>query len=126
MLVFLFTPRSSTDVPRQIGPVARLRIEGNKIRGGQSSDVVLAECSDRHWVLDGKSYYRADCSGPVHVRLEGCEGIATGFGPFRHFSLSDGMAYVDRAVFARLNPSNKWYVDQADVECATLLLAAAE
>ncbi|HEX6158104.1 MAG TPA: hypothetical protein VFZ54_18915 [Burkholderiales bacterium] len=126
MLVVLFTPRSSTDPPRQIGPLARLRIEGNKIRGGESSGVVLAECSDRHWILDGKSFYRADCPGPVHVKLEGCEGIATRFGPFRHFSLSDGMAYVDRAVFARLNPSNKWYVERADAECPALLLAAAD
>jgi hypothetical protein len=48
------------------------------------------------------------------------------FGPFRHFSLSDGMAYVARAVFAQLNASNQWFVERLDVECPRLLLLPLE
>jgi hypothetical protein len=36
------------------------------------------------------------------------------------------MAYVDRAVFARLNSSNNWFVERLDAECPRLLLLPLE
>ena len=121
MLTIVFTSRASEEIPLQVGPVRGVRIEGNTLRDADS-DAVLAECHQHHWVLAGKDFYRADCAGPVTVDVEGCEASPKRFGPFSHFSLSDGMAYVDRAVFAPLNPSNKWYVERLDAECAALLL----
>ena len=126
MLVLVFTPRASADIPVQIRPMAGVCIEGNTMREVQGG-AVLAECEDHHWVFDGKKFYRADCAGPVTVNLEGCSAaVPKRFGPFRHFSLSDGMAYVDRAVFARLNSSNNWFVERLDAECPRLLLLPLE
>jgi hypothetical protein len=99
-----------------------VRIEGNTLRHAQS-DAVLAECADQLWQIGGRSFYRADCAGPVTINLEGCEGSPRRFGPFKHFSLSDGMAHVDRAVFARLNSSNQWYVERIRTECPRMVLA---
>ena len=121
MLTLVFTPRASAEIPHSVGPVPGVRIEGNTLREAHSG-AVLAECDDRHWVFDGKKFYRADCTGPVTVNVEGCEATPKHFGPFQHFSLSDGMAYVDRTVFAQLNSSNKWYVERVKTNCPTLLL----
>jgi hypothetical protein len=121
MLTLVFTPRESPDIPVQIGPVPGVRIEGNTLRHARSG-AVLAECEDQHWRIGGKAFYRADCAGPVTINLEGCEGAPSGFGPFEHFSLSDGVAYVERAVFAQLNSANKWYVERARAQCPRLLL----
>jgi hypothetical protein len=126
MLTLVFTPRASADIPVQIGPVAGVCLEGNAMREVHGGGV-LAECQDHHWMFDGKKFYRADCAGPVLVTLEGCSAaIPKRFGPFRHFSLNDGMAYVDRAVFAQLNSSNKWFVERLDAECPRLLLLPLE
>jgi hypothetical protein len=121
VLILVFTPRESADIPRRVGPVGGVRIEGNTMRDADSG-AVIAECEDRHWVFDGQKFYRADCAGPVTLRLERSEASSEHVGPFNHFSLSDGTAYVDRAVFAQLNSSNKWYVARLDTQCATLLL----
>ena len=125
MLSVVFTPRASADIPVQVGPVRGVRIEGNTFRDSHSGAVV-AECHEHHWLINGKVFYRADCTGPVWVYVEGCEGSPKRFGPFQHFSLSDGMAYVDRAVFANLNSSNKWYVERVAAECPKLLLQPAD
>jgi hypothetical protein len=122
MLTLVFTPRESAEIPMQVGPVAAVRIEGNTMRDAHSG-AVIAKCDDHLWVFHGKKFYRADCAGPVTLNLEGCEAPLKRFGPFKHFSLSDGMAYVDRAVFAQLNSSNKWFVERGNTECPRLLLA---
>lgn len=121
MLTLVFTPREAADVPVQIGPVPGIRIQGNTMHDARSG-AVIAHCHGHHWVFEGKVCYRADCAGPVTVNLDGCEAVPARFGPFQHFSLSDGMAYVDRAVFAQLNSSGNWYVEQTDTECPKLLL----
>ena len=124
MLTLLFTSRESTDIPVQIGPVPGVRIEGNTLRHAQSG-AVLAQWNDHLWMIRGKSYYRADCAGPVTISLEGCEATPKRFGA-EHFSLYDGIAYVDRAVFAQLNASNQWYVERVSTECPKLLLLPQE
>ena len=121
MLVLVFTPRESAEIPLQVGPVGGVRIEGNTMRDA-GSGAVIAKCADHHWVFDGKTFYRADCAGPLTVSLERPQARAEPLGPFNHFSLSDGMAYVDRAVFAQLNSSNKWYVARLDAQCPALVL----
>ena len=121
MLVLVFTPRASAEIPVQIGPLPGVRMEGNTMRHAHSG-AVLAECDAHAWRIGGQMFYRADCAGPVAINVEGCEADPKRFGPFKHFSLSDGTAYVDRAVFAQLNSSNKWYVQRASTECAVLLL----
>jgi hypothetical protein len=121
MLTLLFTPRESAVSPVQIGPVPGVRIEGNTMCDAKSG-AVIAECHDHHWVFGGQPFYRADCAGPVSVTLEGWGAGSTRLGPFKHFSLYDGVAYVDRAVFAQLKPSNDWYVERLDAECPKLLL----
>jgi hypothetical protein len=125
MLTLVFTPRESADIPVQIGPVPGVRIEGNTLRHAQSN-AVLAQCDDHLWMIGGKRYHRADCAGPVTINLEGCEADRKRFGSFKHFSLYDGMAYVDRAIFAQLNSSNQWYVERAGTECPKLLLLPPE
>jgi hypothetical protein len=125
MLILVFTPRESAEIPVQIGPVPGVRIEGNTLRHAQS-DAVLAECADQTWMIGGRRFYRADCAGPVTIKLEGCEVPPKRFGAFEHFSLSDGMVYVDHAVFAQLNSSNRWYVERAGTECPKLLLLPRE
>jgi hypothetical protein len=124
MLTLLFTSRESTDTPLKIGPVPGVRIEGNTLRHAKS-DAVLAQWDDHVWMIDGKRYYRADCAGPVTISLEGCEATPKRFAA-EHFSLYDGMVYVDRAVFAQLNSSNQWYVQRASTECPQLLLLPQE
>ena len=121
MLTLVFTPRESADIPIHIGPVPGVRIEGNTLRDAQS-DAVLAQWDDHLWMIGGKSYYRADCTGPVTIDLEGCEATPKRFGA-EHFSLYDGIAYVDRAVFAQLNSAKQWYVERVGTECRELLLS---
>jgi hypothetical protein len=121
MLILIFTPRDSADIPVQLGPVPGVRIEGNTLRHAQSN-AVSAECDDQLWMIGGRKFYRADCAGPVTISLEGCEANTKRFGAFKHFSLSDGTAYVDRAIFAQLNSSNRWYVERVSTECPELLL----
>jgi hypothetical protein len=125
MLSLIFTPRATAEIPVTVGPVRGVRIEGNTLRDADSG-AVLAECDDQHWVFAGKAFYRADCAGPVSVHVEGCEATRKRFGPFQHFSLSDGTAYVDRAIFARLNASNDWYVERVNTECPGLLLLPSD
>ena len=125
MLILVFTPRESADIPLQIGPVPGVRIEGNTLRHAQSG-AVLAECDDQLWTIGGRRFYRADCAGPVTIKLEGCEATPKRFGAFNHFSLSDGMVYVDHAVFAQLNASNQWYVERAGIECPKLVVLPQE
>ena len=122
VLSLVFTPRLSAEIPMTFGPMRSLRIEGNTLRHGDSG-AVLAECHEHHWVINGAAYYRADCTGPVSVTADGCDP-PTKFGPFSHFSLSDGIAHVDRAVFARLNSSNEWFIVHSGKECPKLLLSA--
>jgi hypothetical protein len=125
MLTLVFTPRESADIAVQIGPVPGVRIEGNTLRHAQSN-AVIAECDDHLWTIGGRRFYRADCAGPVTINLEGCADTPQRFGAFKHFSLSDGMVYVDHAVFAQLNSSNRWYVQRAGTECPKLLLLPQE
>ena len=124
MLTLLFTSRESADLPVQIGPVPGVRIEGSTLRDAQSG-AVLAQWDDHLWMIRGKSYYRADCAGPVTINLEGCEATPKRF-EVEHFSLYDGIAYVDRAVFAQLNASNQWFVERVSTECPKLLLLPQE
>jgi hypothetical protein len=120
MLTLVFTPRESADIPAQIGPVPGVRIDGKTLRHAQS-DAVLAQWDDHLWMIGGKRYYRADCAGPITVNLEGCEASPKRF-EAEHFSLYDGVAYVDRAVFAQLNASQQWYVERVGIECPKLVL----
>jgi hypothetical protein len=124
MLSLVFTPRGSAEIPVKVGPVRRVRIEGNTLRDADSG-AVLAQCHDHHWVFDGTAYYRADCAGPLTVAAEGCD-LPKSLGPFSHFSLSDGIAHVDRAVFAQLNSSNKWFITRLGKECPKLLLSSPD
>jgi hypothetical protein len=77
-------------------------------------------------VFGGQKFYRADCAGPVTIDAEGSGAPQKRFGPFTHFSLSDGTAYVDRTVFAQLNSSNKWYIERIITECPRLLLLPSD
>jgi len=121
MFTFVFTPRASAEIPHTVGPVSAAKLVGNSIRDADSG-ALLAECKDGHWVFDGKRFYRVDCAGPLAVNIQECDAAQKDFGPFEHFSLSDGLVFVDRALFAQLNSDEKWYVEQAKVACPTLLL----
>ena len=82
MLTFAYPgPRLS------LGPDTSLRFDSQAIRTIAGGDV-LAHHSAARWEAGGRAFYRAECDGPLMLRLEGCGASARLLGPFDHFLCS--------------------------------------
>ena len=69
-------------------PVPSFRIDRELVTGGRDR---LARHADHAWHVDGQRFLRMECEDAVTVRFED-EGAASElYGPFRHFSSTDGI-----------------------------------
>ena len=93
------------------GPYAVIRLKAEVLV--DPDDAVVARHVDHHWQVDGQPYTRLDCDcGPgVDVHFERLDGTRSKtYGPIRTFSFVDGIAYMDRQVFAFADRSIvDWY-----------------
>ena len=92
----------------QLGPFPSFRVEGELLRSLPDGEV-LARHVDHSWEVNGSTYFRLDVAGPVRVHFDKGDE-ARSFGPYRHYSMADGIAYVDRLFFASLSAaSGQWH-----------------
>lgn len=107
---FEITFSSAFGSPAKIGPLSSLRFEGELLREAAGGPV-LATHEEHQWVVNGERYTRLECDCSVVVRFARVDGSASAtYGPFEHFSCTDGVAYADRQVFAFVDRSvGDWY-----------------
>lgn len=89
--------------PWTLGPLKQLWIDGALLRENPE-EPVLARHVHHQWEVEGRSYYRLDCTARVNIKFAGGEETPSReFGPFNRFSAVDGIAYTDDKVFAVLD-----------------------
>ena len=104
------------------GSYAQLRLTSDTIYG-LPEDRVLARDVNHRWITAQGEFLRLDVIGPLNVHFEGGGERSKVFGPYEHFSSADGISYVDRAVFAFADHTNKqWFVVPADARWAVMVV----
>ena len=94
----------------ELGPFLEVRIDGEALRARRGGEV-LARHRSHAWLVHERSFFRLDCASPVCLHFENeyseCSPV---YGPFMHFSMADGIAYGDGAIYANLDVETKrWY-----------------
>jgi len=124
MLIFAYP------APRlQLGPFDSLRFEGEEIRSS-SGGTVLARNLAGQWEAGGRMFYRAECIGPLTVRLDGADSGERLLGPFGHFCVLGDTAYADREPLARFSAGDPtgggagWHLIGGQGRCAALVVAS--
>ena len=125
MLELVFSEASGVG-PITLGPMPAFRIEGPVIRESRGAPV-RARHANHLWELDGRKFFRIDCSGPLTVSFEDERGQAGDtFGSYQHFSTADGIAYVDRIHFASYaEPTGLWFCKIAGGSWPVMVVQAA-
>src|SRR3954469_10656853 len=88
--------------------VPAIRVEGAAMKHSTSGELIAQHGGSQSEVR-GKDYFRVDVEGPLTLRFEGDGGRTANYGPFRHFSCADGIAYVDHQFFASLAHTTKMW-----------------
>jgi hypothetical protein len=100
--------RATTPESASKGPVACFRIDGELVTDGQGAK--LARHADHAWHVDGRSYLRLDCDDATTVQFERAGARSEVYGPFTHFSSTDGICYADHEVFAHYDEDTRsWF-----------------
>lgn len=109
-----------------LGPYDSLRFEGQAIRATAGGHV-LAHHRAARWEAGGRAFYRAECDGPLMLRLDGCDAGERLVGPFEHFCVHNDTAYVGRHLFAWYyhNDVSSWQLLPGGDRCAALVIASA-
>ena len=82
------------------GPYPQIRLEGEVMRTGVGAPVI-ARHENHTWKVDGREYARCDCAKAATVHFERVDGTKSKtYGPLNHLSFQDGVAHVNREVFA--------------------------
>lgn len=69
-LVFAQTGPSQT---HEIGPLPAITIDGETMRAARGGEVLA--CHQRHeWTVQGRNFFRVDCSCPVKIHFENEKG----------------------------------------------------
>jgi len=97
-------------------------LEGETVRERRGGPVIathLPHC----WAVDGGEFLRLDVEPAVRVTWEGFAGAPSTIG---HFSSVDGIAYMDRRMFAVVDrQQGDWYLLREGVHQAVLCIEAA-
>jgi hypothetical protein len=100
--------RNSTPGSASKGPVVCFRIDGEVVSDGKGT--TLARHVDHQWQVDGRRYLRLDCEDAVSVHFERAAAASEVYGPFTHFSSTDGICYADHEVFAHFDEHTRsWF-----------------
>lgn len=101
LLTVVFQQEASPST-HTLPPLSALRMHGSVIR--ETADgAELAHHENSRWRLHGKTYLRIDCTDLVRIRMEREGRESESFGPFTHFSCSDGVAFAEHLRFAWLD-----------------------
>lgn len=106
------------------GPYSSIRLEGGLIREHAGGPVIASHFPEG-WKVDGKDYLRVDSDASVMVVWDGCPpGVPPG--STGHFSSVDGVAYIDRRIFAFVDlERNDWYLKREGYHRPVLVLEPA-
>ena len=108
------------------GPYESIRIEGETMRAVCETEP-FAVHENHHWRVAGEQYTRAECDCPVRLHLQRIDGKASKtYGPYESFSFVDGIAYVERKVFAFADRTiGDWYCHDDGRHYAIMVIEAA-
>ena len=111
------------------GPFSLIRAEGEVLRT-TAGGPLIARHVDHHWEVDGQEYTRldCDCGTRLMVHFERIDGTKSrNYGPMRTFSFVDGIAYMDREVFAFADRTIvDWYCHSDGVHWPLMIIQALE
>ena len=97
-MVLVFSGTNAPDITK--GPFPRVRFEGEVVRSVESGPII-AHHEGQSWIVDGERYSRCDCAKAAWVHFERVDGSRSKtYGPLDHLSFQDGVAFVNRQVFA--------------------------
>lgn len=94
------------------GPVPGFRIDGEQVTDGHGR--LLARHAEHCWQVDGRKFLRLDCADAVSVRFERGAAASERYGPFTHFSSTDGICYADHEVFAHFDEDTRSWFSHRD------------
>ena len=105
---------TATGAVYDAGSYAQLRLTSDTLYG-LPEERVLARDVNHRWITPQGEFLRLDVAARLTIHFEGGGEKSKVFGPFEHFSSSDGIAYADRKVFAFADHANKqWFVVPLD------------
>jgi hypothetical protein len=100
--------------PCYVDNIPAIRVEGEALNNASTGELIARHVA-QEWKVGGKEYFRLDIEGPVSVRLEADGRRPASYGPYRHFSCADGIAYVDHQFFASLAHTTKmWHCIESE------------
>lgn len=106
MITLVF--RNATPESVSKGPLPGFRIDRELVSDGKGW--MLARHANHHWHVDGRDFLRLDCADAVKVRFERGADASQLYGPFTHFSSTDGICYADHEVFAHFDEGTRsWF-----------------
>jgi hypothetical protein len=106
MLIFSYVHPSKPSCT--IGPLEAFWLTS----GGMSERLngpLRAPYRSHQWDVDGLSYFRLDCTEEVSVRFSRLKEDSASYGPYKRFSMVNGLAYGDDRVIAFMDYKlNEW------------------
>jgi hypothetical protein len=115
-MLYLVFGHTAQEPPLRLGPMPSFKVIGAEIF--DHAGKVLARHNGHRWTVQGRTFYRVDCGGPVLVKPDGAT-----HGPYDHFSLVNGTAYASRDLFAHYNEQeHNWHLHNSDTRVAALLV----
>lgn len=108
------------------GPYPELYLVGETMRPAFTA-APIATHESHHWIVNSGRFFRAECPGPVTLRLKRLDGsLSKDYGPFDVVSFIDGVCYANRAVFAFMDRSlGDWYCHDDGRHWAVMILSPA-
>jgi hypothetical protein len=104
--------RNSTPDCVSTDPVPSFRIDRELVSGGGGGR--LARHADHAWHVHGQRFLRMECADAVTIQFEGDGGSSEVYGPFTHFSSTDGICYADHEVFAHFDEDTRCWFSHRD------------
>jgi hypothetical protein len=106
----------------ELGTFHELRLSESELRSPDREHPVARHIQHR-WHLEshGESFARIDIAGPLKLRIASGETA----GPYLHFHLINGVAYVDNRIFGFFDlQARDWYVVDLGTHSETITMVA--
>jgi hypothetical protein len=105
------------------GPFSSIVLEGETVREKRGG-AVIARHLPHSWTVDGAEFLRLDVEPIVKVTWDGFAGSPSTTG---HFSSVNGIAFIDRRMFAVVDRQQRdWYLLREGFHQALLCLEVAQ
>ena len=107
------------------GPIDSIWLSAEGLRT-EAEGAVRAAYREHQWELDGRSYFRLDCTAQVAVHFERGAERSNDYGPYRRFSAVDGLAYGDDKVIAFMDQKkDEWLYYDTGYHWPTMVVSEA-